>query len=268
MDPIVEAAAADGPVFLLVLVRVAGVVSIAPVFGSCVVPAPAKVFLSLVLAALFFPLVKAQGAAAPAGAGSLALAVGAELAVGLLIGFAAALLFAGVQFGGHLLDQELGLLQANLLDPVLDEQVSILGQFKVLLATLVWLLIDGHHLLIASISDSFRAVPLLGLRFSEGAVLHLSDTLAGDVFRMGVVIAAPALVTLFLITIAMAFMARTAPETNVFALSFTLRLAVGLVVVALGVGLFAAGFESRALRHSAAVRVLTGLLGGRGVTGG
>jgi flagellar biosynthesis protein FliR len=57
-------------------------------------------------------------------------------------------------------------------------------------------------------------------------------------------------------------MARTAPEMNVFSLSFTLRLAVGLVVVALGVGLFVAGFESRALRHSEAVRALTGFLGG------
>jgi flagellar biosynthetic protein FliR len=261
MDAFAHVAAA-GPVFLLVLVRVAGVLMLAPVFGSQTVPAPVKIFLSLVLAMLFYPLVKAQGGAVPEGTGALAVAVAGELAVGLLIGFAAALLFAGVQFGGHLIDQELGLLQANLLDPVLNEQISILGQFKVLLATLVWLLINGHHLLIASISDSFRAVPLMGLRFTEGAAMHLSDTLMRDFFRMGVGIAAPALVTLFLITIAMAFMARTAPEMNVFGLSFTLRLAVGIGVITLGVGLFVAGFESRALQHSAAVRVLTGLLGG------
>ena len=262
MDAFAEFAGSGGPVFLLVLFRVTGVVMLAPVFGSQAIPAPAKVFLSLVLAMLFFPLVKGQGGAAPVEAGSLALAVAGELAVGLLIGFAAALLFAGVQFGGHLIDQELGLQQAALLDPVLNEQISILGQFKVLLATLVWLLINGHHLLISSIADSFRAVPLMGLRFTEGAAMHLSDTLMRDFFRMGVGIAAPALVTLFLITIAMAFMARTAPEMNVFALSFTLRLAVGLAVVALGVGLFVAGFESRALQQSAAVRVLMGLLGG------
>ncbi|MBV8879437.1 MAG: flagellar biosynthetic protein FliR [Planctomycetaceae bacterium] len=262
MDTIAAFAADGGPVFLLVLFRVAGVLMVAPVFGSQAIPAPVKVFLSLVLALLFFPFVKGQGAGVPQDAGLLALAVAWELAVGLLIGFAAALLFAGVQFGGHLIDQELGLQQANLLDPVLNEQISIMGQFKVLLATLVWLLINGHHLLITSISDSFRAVPLMGMRFSDGVALHLSDTLMRDFFRMGIGIAAPALATLFLITIAMAFMARTAPEMNVFALSFTLRLAVGLVVIALGVGLFTAGFESRALQQSAAVRVLIGLLGG------
>src|SRR5262249_41462887 len=127
--------------------------------------------------------------------------------------------------------------------------------------TLVWLLISGHHLLISAIAESFRVVPLMGVHFSQGAAMHLSDTLMRDVFRMAVEIAAPALVTLFLITIAMAFMARTAPEMNVFALSFTLRVAVGFVVIALGVGLFVAGFENRALQQSGAVRPPLGFLG-------
>jgi len=262
MNTIADFSAAGGPVFLLVLFRITGVMMLAPVFGSAMSPAPVKIFLSLVLALLFYPMVKERGAALPMDATLLTLAVASELAVGLLIGFAAALLFAGVQFGGHLIDQELGLQQANLLDPMLHEQISIMGQFKVLLATLVYLLINGHHLLISALSDSFRAVPLMGLRYSDGVALHLSDTLMRDVFRMGVEIAAPALVTLFLITIAMAFMARTAPEMNIFALSFSLRLAVGFVVIALGVGVFVAGFESRQMQQSLAVRTLVGLLGG------
>ncbi len=262
MDTIADIAAAGGPVFLLVLFRITGVMMLAPVFGSAMAPVPLKIFLSLLLALLFFPMLKGQGSAPPMDATLLTLAVAWELAVGLLIGFAASLLFAGVQFGGHLIDQELGLQQANLLDPMLNEQISIMGQFKVLLATLIYLLINGHHLLITALSDSFRAVPLMGLRFSEGAALHLSDTLIRDVFRMGVEIAAPALVTLFLITIALAFMARTAPEMNIFGLSFSLRLAVGFVVIALGVGLFVSGFESRQMQQSLAVRTLVGLLGG------
>ena len=259
MDTIVDLARSDWPVFLLVFFRVSGVMMLAPVFGSAMTPAPVKIFLSLVLSLLFFPLVGGQNV--PMDGAVLALAVAWELAVGILIGFAAAMLFAGVQFGGHLIDQELGLLQANLLDPMLDEQISIMGQFKVLTATLVYLLINGHHLLIGAVSDSFRAVPILGLRFSKGAALHLSDTLMRDLFRMAVEIAAPALVTLFLVSIALAFMARTAPEMNIFALSFPLRMAVGFVVIALGVGLFVAGFESRAVQHSGAVRALVGMLG-------
>src|SRR5258706_5597889 len=262
MDNTLDLLANDWPVFLLGFFRIAGVMMLAPVFGSAMAPAPVKIFLSLVLALLFFPLVQSKGAALSLDVPSLVLSVAWELAVGLLIGFAAALLFAGVQFGGHLIDQELGILQANLLDPMLNEQISIVGQFKVLLATLVYLLINGHHLLIGAVSDSFRSVPLLGVQFSRGAVLHLSDTLMRDMFRMGLEIAAPALVTLFLVTIAVAFMARTAPELNIFALSFSLRLAVGFVVVALGVGLFVAGFGGRQVQNSAAVQALVAMLGG------
>ena len=264
MDKLLGLAAGDGPLFLLVLFRITGVMMLAPVFGSAIAPAPVKIFLSLVLAMLFFPLVREPEGPLVLQGSSLVLAVAWELAVGLLIGFAAAMLFAGVQFGGHLIAQELGILQANLLDPMLNEQISIVGQFKVLLATLVYLLINGHHLLIGAVSDSFRAVPMMGLQFSKGAALHLSDTLMRDLFRMGIEIAAPALVTLFLVTIAMAFMARTAPEMNIFALSFTLRIAVGFLVIAVGVGLFVAGFENRTLQQSAAVKVLMGMLGGQG----
>ena len=261
MDGFLDLRPADLPVLALIFFRVTGVVLVAPVLGSANAPAPARIFLSVLLALVFFPIVRGQ-AAPELSTGAFALAAAGELGVGLLLGFAASLLFAAVQLGGHLIDQELGILQSNLLDPFSDVPVSVIGQFKLLLATVVYLLLNGHHLLIASVSDSFRAVPLLGARVTEGAALHLSDTLMRDVFRMGVGIAAPALVTLFLITVAMAFMARTTPEMNVFSLSFTLRLAVGLVVVALGVGLFVAGFESRALQHSAAVRALAGLLGG------
>src|SRR5688572_20803913 len=169
MDQIVQTVAADGPVFLLVFFRVSGVMMLAPVFGSAMAPAAVKIFLSLVLSLLFFPLLGGQGAPVVMDGAVLALAVAWELAVGLLIGFAAWMLFAGVQFGGHLIDQELCLLQANLLDPMLDEQISIMGQFKVLVATLVYLLINGHHLLIGAVSDSFRVVPMMGLRFSQGA---------------------------------------------------------------------------------------------------
>src|SRR5262249_43819388 len=156
----------------------------------------------------------------------LAIAVLQELSVGLLIGFAASLLFAAVQAGGQLLDQELGLVVASVLDPVTNEPVSLLGQFKLLLAALVYLLIDGHHFLIRAVADSFRVVPMGGLRLGRGAAMHLSDTLPRDLFRIAVQIAAPSIVTLFLITIALAFMARTVPEMNLFVLGFPIRLAV------------------------------------------
>ena len=255
-------APADLPVFLLALCRVSGVVALAPVFGTPMAPAPLKAFLSLVLAAVFFPLVRGAGVPADAGFLDLALAGAGELAVGLAIGFAAALLFAAVQLAGQILDQELGVQQAALLDPFSDAPVAVVGQFKVFLATLVYLLLNGHLLLLAAVGESFRAVPLLGASLREGAGLHLSSALPVDLFRMAAQIAAPALVTVFLVTLALAFMARGVPELNPFGTAIPVRFAAGLLVLAVGVGIFVSVFESQALRHHDSVRRLIGLLGG------
>lgn len=262
MDTLFSLKTADVPLFLLTLFRVSGVVMLAPVFGSQMVSATLKAFLSLTLAALFWPMVAAPGTPLPGDWASFGLAAAQELGLGLLIGFAAAAIFAGVQFGGYLVDQELGILQANILDPLSNEQISIFGQYKVFLATAVYLLIDGHHLLIDAVARSFRSLPLTGIRFSQGAGELLTGDLLRDVFRMGVEIAAPALVTLFLVTIAMAFMARTAPEMNLFALGFSLRLVVGFGVLLAGTGLFVAIFKSRFLSHAGGLGRLVGLLGG------
>lgn len=261
MERILDLPAGGFPLFLLVLFRVSGVLLAAPVIGNAALPFGLKAFLALFLAALFFPLVGRPAVPPDPSLPALFLSSAAELGVGLLVGFAASLLFAGVQFAGHILDQELGLLVANVLDPVTDQPISIVGQFKILLAMLVWLLIDGHHFLVASILQSYEAVPLLGLGSTGTAAVHLSGTMVQDVLRMGVQIAAPALVTLFLVTIALAFMARTVPEMNIFVLGFALRAGVGLGVLALGVGIFATGFGERALRHMKSLTSLVGTLG-------
>ena len=252
MDGFLDLRPADLPVLALIFFRVTGVVLVAPVLGSANAPAPARIFLSVLLALVFFPIVRGQ-AAPELSTGAFALAAAGELGVGLLLGFAASLLFAAVQLGGHLIDQELGILQSNLLDPFSDVPVSVIGQFKLLLATVVYLLLNGHHLLIAAVGESFRSAPL------AGGPAHVADAMGVDLFRMALQIAAPALVTLFLVTIALAFMARAVPEMQLFSLSFPVRLGVGLLVVAVGVGLFQAVFESGLTRNLESVgRILGG----------
>ena len=262
MEKILGLSSGDLPVFLLAFFRVAGVLMPAPLFGSGVVPAPVKIFTALLIALLFFPLVGRPELPVEPGLGIYAFAVLQELGLGLLIGFAAAMVFSAVQFGGQLIDQELGIMMANVFDPLTNEQISIIGQFKLFLATVVYLLIDGHHYLIRAVADSFRAIPIAGLRLSGGAVVHLSETLPRDLFRVAVQIAAPSLVTLFLITIALAFMARTVPEMNIFVLGLSIRVAVGLGVLAIGIGTFVYGLDPLLRREDASLRRLLGFLGG------
>lgn len=259
MDAFTRLGPADLPLFLLTLCRGSGMMIAAPLFGSPMPPPPVKAFLALMLSVLVFPLAKAGGLPPDAPLATLALAAAGELAVGLALGFAAALLFAAVQYAGQILDQELGVGQADLLDPFSGAPAAVLSQFKIFLATVVWLLLDGHHFLVAATADSFRAVPLLSGGPPTAALEGITTALAGDVFRMGLQIAAPALATVFLTTVAFGFVSRAVPEMSLFGLIFPLRLVLGLLVLAASIGIFTTGFEALHGRHMDAVRRLFGI---------
>jgi flagellar biosynthetic protein FliR len=92
-------------------------------------------------------------------------------------------------------------------------------------------------------------VPLLGLVLQERAVLLVADEMMRDLFSSAFRLAAPAVVTIFLVTLAMAFMARVVPEMNIFMMGFTLRIIIGLLVVMFAVGIFADMFVVHSERY-------------------
>jgi len=249
------------PVFVLVLIRTGGLLLAAPVFGASVVPVTARVAIAFALAFLFAPLV--GPASVPTGIAGFALAGAGELAIGLLIGFAASLLFAAVQLAGHLIDQDLGISLAATLDPISNEQVSIVSQFKTALAVTVYLLINGHHFLVACTLESFRTVPVAGLACPPAIPVTLVGDMAARLFAVALGLAAPALATLFLVTVAMAFLARTVPEMNLLTLGYPMRVLVGYAALAVGVGFFVHGFARLVAGHESSIRSVLPLLGGR-----
>ena len=132
------------PAFLLVLTRITGMLPTAPVFGGPAVPAVIRIGTAGVLALLIAPPVSPAVPVRPDFV-TMTLAAAAELSIGLLIGFAASLLFAAVQSAGHLVDLDMGVALANVLDPVTHEQVSVVAQFQLYLAAAAWLLVGGHQ---------------------------------------------------------------------------------------------------------------------------
>ncbi|HEY3225590.1 MAG TPA: flagellar biosynthetic protein FliR [Planctomycetota bacterium] len=250
------------PFFALLAIRLGGLMMAAPVFGSPQVPLALRGALALVLAFMFMPFA-GPAPAGPTGAVAFALAAASELSVGLLIGFTASLLFASVRLAGHLVDQDLGLSLASILDPMADESISVVGQFQTLLAVVVYLLINGHHVLMTSVADSFRAVPVGGFAFSAAATPSVVGDMAARLFVVALGLAIPALATLFLVTVAMAFLARAVPEMNLLTLGYPIRTLVGFAVLAAGVGIFVRGFARFAADQEGLLRGLVVLLGGR-----
>src|SRR5208282_2420632 len=105
-------------------------------------------------------VVSYQPAAIPTPSLALGLAVIKEAAIGMCLGFGALLLFTGIQMAGQIIDIQMGLGMVNIIDPITNAQISVMGQFYFMVATLVFLGVDGHHLLIRAVVDSFSKLPL------------------------------------------------------------------------------------------------------------
>jgi flagellar biosynthetic protein FliR len=218
------------PVFLLlVLARVAGLLVAAPILGHLLLPRLVRAGLAIVLALALAPVVAAPPAL-PTTLLGLVGALAMETAFGLLLGFIAELVFAGVQLGAQLAGMQIGFGLDNLIDPGNNSQSTVVAHWYRLLALLVFLALDVHHLLLEALIASFRTAPpgslAAGAFRMDGVVAA-----AGDIFALGVRIAAPVLIALLLTNAVLGVIARTIPQVNVFVVGFPLNVGVGLVVM-------------------------------------
>jgi len=229
-----ELLSGDARPFLLILARIAGALLTAPIFGSRPLPLAARGGIALALSLALAPIVPVES---PVGIPALVVAAAGDFALGLAMGFAASLFFAAVQMAGSMIDQHLGMAMEEDVDPMGDEPTSTLGRFQLVLAGLVYLLVNGHLLFVSAITDSFRTIP--GGRVACGLEgrWETAASMAGQLFVVGLKIAAPALATVLLVTVALGFLARTVPELNPFLIGYPTRFFAALVVMALGVGL-------------------------------
>lgn len=235
-----EAFARDLPVFLLLLLRLTGVFLTAPFWSSRMFPATVKGSLCLFLALSLWPTV--DGSFAPREPLLLAVAAARELAWGALAGFSAALCFAAVQLAGYYLDFELGLGIANVVDPTWGAPVPVAGTFLYLLALVVFLTVDGHHLLLAALVRSLRAIPPGASALAPAAAQGLL-TQAGRMFVLGAELAAPLVIPMFLANLALGLVSRTVPQLNVFVVGLPLKAWLGVLFLVLALPAYVAAFS-------------------------
>jgi len=223
--------------FFLVLVRVASIFIIAPFFSSRNIPPTLKIGFSVLVALIIFPIIQAKSPLKSWEMITFFSEVLKQILVGLVIGFVAILIFVAVQLGGQIIDIQIGYGIVNVVDPQTGMQVSLVGQFIYLLALLVFLAVNGHHLVISALAQSFELVPLFGVGYS-GELAGRLDRLFSDIFVIGLKVAAPIMAITFLMEVAMGLVARTVPQINVFLVGFPLRIGLGLGMIALSMPFF------------------------------
>jgi flagellar biosynthesis protein FliR len=229
-------------VFLLLTIRIGAIILSLPLLSSRNMPAQLKVLFILMLSVALYPLIQTQQVVIPQRLGHLALVVVSELLIGLTIGFVAQLLFAGIQLGGELISQQMGLNIATIFDPLNAQQVSLIAHFQYVLAMLMFLSGSAHHWFIVAMAESLHSIPLAGLSAS-GAVLPVILTLLGKACVIAIQLAAPVSIALLLATLALGVIARLVPQLNVFMLSFPATLGLGLVMLALALPFVMGGIQ-------------------------
>ncbi len=223
--------------FLFVLLRVGALIMFIPILGSSQVPSRIKIGLILFISIAVFPVVRSTPMHDPKGLFDLAVSLFSEITIGLAVAYSAKLLFAAVQIAGTIIDFQMGFGVVNVLDPQTETQVSITAQFHNILAILMFLALDAHHIIIGAIVESFFLINPSQINFStftpEIILLLFKAT-----FLTAIKIAAPIMAILFFISVGLGLVARTVPQMNVFIVGFPLQIGVGLLMVGLSMSFF------------------------------
>ena len=219
------------PAYALVLFRLTGLALTAPIYGSRVIPARLRGALIIVVAAMMFPAVGRQ-APGEMTLGTVVVGGAAELLIGLTIGLSLGLFVSGVELAGLMVGRQSGIALAQVYDPSQDAQVSVVGQVYTITLMTLFLLAGGHRATMAALLDTFEVIPLLSFRLDDSIIILLAEMLTAA-FILGIRMAGPALIALFLTSTAVAFLSRTMPQLNILSVGFTLRVLVAMAAAGL-----------------------------------
>jgi len=223
-------------VFLLALIRVGGIISTAPVFGDANVPAQLKIILAFILALIIHPFIPPIQVF-PTQIHHYLLLVGSELLIGMVLGYIGKMLFAAVELGGSLISVQMGLGMANVVDPSSQEQVSLIAQFESILATMIFLIMDAHHIVLHGLVRSYQLIPP-GNAVLGSEVMQEIVRLSSGIFVVGFQLGAPLIVSLLLANLILGLLSRSVPQIQVFVVGFPLTLFLGFAFLLIGIPVF------------------------------
>ncbi|MBM3879955.1 MAG: flagellar biosynthetic protein FliR [Verrucomicrobia bacterium] len=227
----------DFTTWLLVMLRIGGLLALFPIFTARHFPARVRLALGALVAALVAPNVPGNGLV---GLPFLDLVVRMtiEVLIGLLLGFVSRITFYALDLAGSLIGAEVGLNLPGALNPFAETQTTAPALILYNLAALLYLSLDLHHWLLAAFQQSYLYLPLGGGRLSEALLVDVLRRTSG-VFEIAVRMAAPFIAVSFIVTLVFSVLGRAVPQMNVFAESFPTRILAGLIVFGLTTQLLA-----------------------------
>ena len=220
-------------VFLLLLTRVSGIFIISPFFGSMNIPVTIRAAIAFSFSIVIFPVVDGLGIVeAPTSAVMYGIAVLGELFIGWLIGFIAFMAFSAINMAGKVMDMQVGFAIVNVMDPTSGQQVPLIGSFLYNLGLIVFLVTNGHHMIITALMESFRTIPLVGIQ-PDSTITAFVGSLMTSMFLTGMKIAMPVTFSILLTNVGLGILARTMPQLNIFVVGIPMQLMIGMAMLSM-----------------------------------
>ncbi|MDD3839694.1 MAG: flagellar biosynthetic protein FliR [Clostridia bacterium] len=237
MDTLLSSYSLNLSGFLLVLVRMSGIFILSPIFGGRSLPTYFKIGIAFFCSLIVLNTIDVKAVHDISNIYIWALMVAKELLIGLTIGYVTALFFSAFFIAGQIIDTQIGFGIVNVIDPQNNIQVPIVGNLYNIIALLVFFALNGHHILIKALFDSYKYIPL-GQAMLDVNTAHDIIDIFSHVLIISVKISLPVVAVTLLVDVAMGIFARTIPQMNVFILGIPAKIILGLIVILLFIPFF------------------------------
>lgn len=224
-----DVALAQFEIFILILMRMASFIYVAPFFNTANTPMRTKVGLAFFLTVLLYSM-NTDMAIAYDGVFEYVAIVLKEVVVGLILGAMTSFCVQIIMFAGKIIDMDVGLAMAQIMDPTTHMQLGILGNFYYYILLLLLMVSGLHHYLIAAIFETYKVIPVGELTFGPS----IYDTIVGfmaDYFIIGFRIALPVFAATLILNVILAILARVAPQMNMFVIGMQLKIFIGILAI-------------------------------------
>lgn len=215
---------------IMVFSRLIGFMRLAPIFNRKEIPGMVKLALCLLLTIIITPFVKPESLMVM---DSFALSILLNIVVGALIGYMAQLILLAVDAGADMINMQMGLSSAMVLEPTTSGQVSLLGKIMALFGLLIFINLGGAYWLIRALMRSFEIFPIFATSIPLAKLVNMDYliSISSNVLFMGLQIASPILLATLGQDIILGVISKTAPQVNVFQLSFLFKPVLGAAIM-------------------------------------
>jgi type III secretion protein SpaR/YscT/HrcT len=250
----------------LIWVRMLAIVTVIPFLFGRPVPRTVRVGAAMVLTAFAYRyLIPANPPKITEDVMLLSMLYLKEVFIGLMIGFAASLIFYGFEAAGQMIDAQRGMSIARVLIPELGSQSSLSGTFLFQLSIVIFLSIGGHLMFFDAVFSSYQILPLFEFPNIQPGLYHLMDffmRLSAEILVLSVQISAPVIITILIADIILGVANRIAPQINVWELGFNVKGYLGVLALFWALTMVVNQMENYTLRSSKNLSNVTDLLKG------